>query len=151
MGKPNSSNAFTFMFNSLKRKWKPQGPWQLIDLPNDFYIVKFHLHDDMNVALCGGPWILAGQTLVVQKWRPDFDPNVEKINRMAVWVRILGLPVRYFKEFPMTCIGKILGDVVKIDKFTLSQARGKFGRLCIEIDLTSLCFLLLRQKVLLMG
>ncbi|KAK9938790.1 hypothetical protein M0R45_015510 [Rubus argutus] len=48
MGKPNSSNTFTFMFNSLKRKWKPQGPWQLIDLPIDFYIVKFHLHDDMN-------------------------------------------------------------------------------------------------------
>ncbi|PRQ46431.1 hypothetical protein RchiOBHm_Chr2g0089011 [Rosa chinensis] len=67
-------------------------------------IVKFTLESDLNVALCGGPWILAGQTLVVQKWRPNFDPNNEKINNMAVWVRILGVPVRYFKDYTLKVI-----------------------------------------------
>lgn len=55
MGKPNVNNAYTFMYSGLKRKWNPQGPWQLIDLPNDFFIVKFHLESDFNIALCGGP------------------------------------------------------------------------------------------------
>ncbi|KAK9944324.1 hypothetical protein M0R45_009897 [Rubus argutus] len=54
---------------------------------------------------------------------------------MAVWVRILGLPFSYFKECTLNNIGNLLGTVVKIDKLTLAQARGKFGRLCIEIDL----------------
>ncbi|PRQ53919.1 putative transcription factor interactor and regulator CCHC(Zn) family [Rosa chinensis] len=135
MGKPNVKNAYTFMHSGLKRKWNPQGPWQLIDLPYDFYIVKFTLESDLNVALCGGPWILAGQTLVVQKWRPEFDPTNEKINNMAVWVRILGLPVRYFKDYTLRVVGKVLGTVIKIDKLTLAQARGKFARICVEIDL----------------
>lgn len=135
MGKPNAINAYTFMHSGLKRKWNPQGPWQLIDLPNDFYIVKFHLESDFNIALCGGPWILAGQTLVVQKWRPEFDPNTEKINHMSVWVRILGAPVRFFKDKVLKLIGKILGTVIKVDKLTLAQARGKFARICVEIDL----------------
>ncbi|PRQ45579.1 putative transcription factor interactor and regulator CCHC(Zn) family [Rosa chinensis] len=89
----------------------------------------------MNNALCGGPWILAGQTLVVQKWRPDFDPMNEHIGKMALWVRILGLPVKYFKDYAVAKIGKVLGDVVKVDKLTIGQARGKFARVCIEIDL----------------
>lgn len=89
----------------------------------------------MNIALCGGPWIIAGQTLVVQQWRPEFNPYVDKISRMAVWVRILGLPFHLFKEFTATKIGKTLGNVVKIDKLTLAQTRGKFARICVEIDL----------------
>ncbi|KAK9939900.1 hypothetical protein M0R45_016580 [Rubus argutus] len=54
---------------------------------------------------------------------------------MAVWVRVLGLPVEYFKDSTLTTIGKLLGSVVKVDKLTLAQSRGKFGRLCVEIDL----------------
>ncbi|KAL6218937.1 hypothetical protein ACLB2K_012144 [Fragaria x ananassa] len=75
MGRPNSTNSFDFMLRGLRRKWQVKGRWQLIDLPNDFFIIKFNLEEDMNTALCVGPWILVGQTLSVRKWRRDFDPN----------------------------------------------------------------------------
>ncbi|XP_024163697.1 uncharacterized protein LOC112170583 [Rosa chinensis] len=132
MGKPNSTNTFDFMLRGLRRKWQVKGGWQLIDLPNDFFIVKFNLEEDMNYALCGGPWILAGQTLIVRKWTPDFDPMNEVIGKMALWVRIFGLPVKFFKDYTMAKIGKILGAVVKVDKLTIGQARGQFARVCIE-------------------
>lgn len=135
VGKPNTTNALKFMSDSLRRKWKLQGPWQLIDLPNDYFVVKFQLHEDMNTALCGGPWIIAGQTLVVQQWKPEFNPFSNEITTMSVWVRIVGLPLRFYKEFTMRKIGRIIGSVIKIDKLTLSQIRGQFGRLCVEIDL----------------
>lgn len=89
----------------------------------------------MNTALCGGPWIIAGQILVVQQWKPDFNPYSNKITTMVVWVKIIGLPLRYFKDFTMRKIGRTLGTVVKIYKLTLGQSRGNFGRLCVEIDL----------------
>lgn len=135
MGKPNSDNAYKFMFDGLNRKWVTKGPWQLVDLPNGFFAVKFQLFEDMDYALCNGPWIIAGQTLVVQKWKPDFDPVVDTISRMAVWVRILDLPVKYYKEFTLKQIGGLIGPVVRIDKVTLAQTRGKFCRLCVEINL----------------
>lgn len=135
MGKPNSENAYKFMFDGLNRKWVTKGPWQLVDLPNGFFAVKFQLFEDMDYALCNGPWIIAGQTLVVQKWDPNFDPLVDKISRMAVWVRILDLPVKYYKEFALKTIGGLIGPVVKIDKVTLAQTRGKLCRLCVEINL----------------
>ncbi|KAK9944852.1 hypothetical protein M0R45_010398 [Rubus argutus] len=54
---------------------------------------------------------------------------------MAVWVRIMGLPVEYFQDFALKSVGKPLGEVVKINKLTLAQSRGKFCRICVEIDL----------------
>lgn len=55
MGKPNSENAYKFMFEGLNRKWVTKGPWQLMDLPNGFFAVKFQLFEDMDYALCNGP------------------------------------------------------------------------------------------------
>ena len=136
MGKPNSTNTFDFMLRGLRRKWQVKGGWKLIDLPNDFFIVKFNLEEDMNHALCAGPWILAGQTLTVQKWSPEFNPVTDVIGKMALWVRICGLPVKYFRDFAIPKIGKIIGEVVKVDPITLGQARGKFARICIEVDLS---------------
>ncbi|XP_062019300.1 uncharacterized protein LOC133735880 [Rosa rugosa] len=136
MGKPNSINTFDFMLKGLRRKWQVKGGWQLIDLPNDFFIVKFNLEEDMNYVLCSGPWILAGRTFIVRKWRPDFDPVNEVIGKMALWVRICGFPVKYFKDYTVANIGKVLGDVVKVDQVTIGQARGKFARVCVEIDLS---------------
>lgn len=54
---------------------------------------------------------------------------------MSVWVRILGVPIRFFKDMILKLIGKILGNVVKVDRVTLAQSRGKFVRVCVEIDL----------------
>ncbi|KAL6122978.1 hypothetical protein ACLB2K_075501 [Fragaria x ananassa] len=90
----------------------------------------------MNDILCGGPWIIAGQTLTVRKWNPGFDPMTDVIGKMAVWVRICGLPVKYFRDFAVEKIGKILGEVVRVDPVTIGQARGKFARLCVEVDLS---------------
>ncbi|XP_024200319.1 uncharacterized protein LOC112203614 [Rosa chinensis] len=90
----------------------------------------------MNHALCGRPWILSGQTLVVQKWRPDFDPMIANIGKMALCVRICGLPVKLFKNYTIAAIGKIFGTVVKVDQVTIGQARGKFAHVCIEVDLS---------------
>ncbi|KAL6205272.1 hypothetical protein ACLB2K_022534 [Fragaria x ananassa] len=78
---------------------------------------------------------MAGQTLIVRKWSPDFDPMTDVIGSMALWVRICGLPVKYFKSYAVEKIGKILGNVVRVDPITIGQARGKFARVCVEVDL----------------
>lgn len=99
MGKLNTENAYKFIDGAFKRKWKIKQPWQLIDIPNGFFIIKFQLFEYLDYVLHSGPWIIAGQTLVVQSWRPNFDPLAEEISRMAVWIHILGWPVTYFREF----------------------------------------------------
>lgn len=109
---------------------------QLINIDHDFYTVKFDLKADKEFVLTGGPWIIAGQYLTIHKWRPGFVPATEVITRMAIWVRILGVPIEYFNVWAMRMIGSLLGKLLKIDVNTNSQYRGKFARICVEIDVT---------------
>lgn len=39
----------------------------MFDLPNDFYLVKFKSQEDYDVALTGGPWVIAGSYLNVMR------------------------------------------------------------------------------------
>ncbi|KAM2625660.1 hypothetical protein TB1_032494 [Malus domestica] len=64
------SHTYNFLLNMLRQKWQLKGGMQLIDIDHDFYIVKFDLEEDKEFVLTGGPWIIAGQYLTIQKWRP---------------------------------------------------------------------------------
>ncbi|KAJ6684536.1 hypothetical protein OIU79_014813 [Salix purpurea] len=83
MGKPLT---FNFLRDRLLRRWQLKGPMTLIDLENNFFIVKFLLEEDMK-----------------------FDV-LEKI-------------------------GNLIGLTVKVDPCTMSQSRGKFARICVELDI----------------
>ncbi|VVA38223.1 PREDICTED: reverse mRNAase [Prunus dulcis] len=53
---------------------------------NDYFVVKFELEEDMEFVLTGGSWIIAGQYLLLHKWRPGFCPATAHITRRARWI-----------------------------------------------------------------
>lgn len=55
---------------------------------------------------------------------------------MAVWVWFAGLPIEYCDEKILDFIGDRIGRTIKVDKNTLSVERGKYARLCVEVDLS---------------
>ncbi|CAL8134633.1 unnamed protein product [Prunus armeniaca] len=99
----------------------------LIDLENNYFIVKFLLEEDMQYVITGGPWQIAAQYLVTQQWKLGFNPKEECVTHMTAWVRINGLNVEYFPFNVMGEIGNLIGHTVKVDPLTMSQARGKFA------------------------
>lgn len=54
---------------------------------------------------------------------------------MAVWVHILDLPVKYYKDFTLKKIGSLIDPVVQTDRVTFAQTRRKFCRLYVEVNL----------------
>ncbi|CAL2252936.1 unnamed protein product [Prunus armeniaca] len=132
MGRPLS---YAFLRTRLLQKWDLKGPISLIDLENNYFIAKFLLAEDMRYVLSGGPWQIVGQYVVTQQWKPGFNAKEEKITHMTAWVRINGLNMEYFRSDVMEKIGNLIGTTVKVDAHTMSQARGKFARVCVELDL----------------
>lgn len=47
-----------------------------------------------------------------------------------------GLPIEYYDQCVLTFIGNRIGKAIKVYKNTLSRERGKYSRLCIQVDLT---------------
>lgn len=54
------SHTYNYLRDRLQQKWSLKDDWKLIDLVNDYFVVKFDMEDDMNFVLTGGPWIIDG-------------------------------------------------------------------------------------------
>lgn len=51
-----------------------------------------------------------------------------------VWIRLLGLPKRYYSDCLIRAIGQTIGPVVKLDVHTVSACRGRFVWLVVCVD-----------------
>ncbi|KAK5842393.1 hypothetical protein PVK06_004743 [Gossypium arboreum] len=53
---------------------KPSKPFRLMDVENEYYLVRFQDKDDYEMVLAEGPWVVFGHYLTVQRWTVDFNP-----------------------------------------------------------------------------
>ena len=51
-----------------------------------------------------------------------------------VWIRFNALPIEYYDVEVLKEIGEAVGKVLRIDTHTTSEARGRYARLCVQID-----------------
>lgn len=134
--------SLKFLKDRLEKMWKPKGRMSVLDLEDDYFIVQFSQLDDYLYALHEGPWLVADHYLVIQRWRPEFDPSEDAFNKVAVWVRVPKLSVEYVNPKCIWRLGNVIGKTLKIDVNTLNTnnglarvERGRFARICVEIDL----------------
>ncbi|KAI9117729.1 hypothetical protein K1719_011144 [Acacia pycnantha] len=92
--------------------------------------------DDYMEALVGGPWVIADAYLNVARWRPEFNPKNERIESVVAWVRLPDLPAPLFDKKFLLNLGNSIGKAIRLDIHTAQRARGKFVRMCVELDLT---------------
>ncbi|KAL8150574.1 hypothetical protein V2J09_020382 [Rumex salicifolius] len=126
--------GYMYLRRKLQQKWGPKGQFLMADIGNDFYVVKFTNMDDLKFVLSQGPWLIGDNYLTIQRWRPNFIAEEEKLQFIAAWIRIPNLSMEYFDSGVLTMIGKHVGRVLKIDKTTAMGERGRFTRLCVEVD-----------------
>ena len=124
------------MQSRLLRLWKTKEKFTVRDIGNDCFVVSFLCEEDMEYVYLEGPWMLADHYLVVQRWQPNFDPLDENYHRkIAAWIRIPVLPLEFFNAESLHMIGNLVGKTLKVDSRTYLTERGKFARICVELDL----------------
>ncbi|KAK3204391.1 hypothetical protein Dsin_018437 [Dipteronia sinensis] len=106
IGRPHMLN---FMINKLTQKWSLLGHWQLIDLGEGYFVARFQMKDDLDYVLTSGPWVIANQYLVTQRWRPNFVPGEDTIHSMPIWVPLSKLPMEWMDSDLLWSIGGMLG------------------------------------------
>ncbi|KAJ9141371.1 hypothetical protein P3X46_031913 [Hevea brasiliensis] len=101
--------------NRLKDLWKPVGEFQIMELENDYFLIKFRVKEDYIKALSEGSWVIYGHYLTVQPWEDSFLTAVPYPNNVTVWVNFPGLPIKYYHKSTLRAITSVIGYAVKID------------------------------------
>lgn len=127
--------SYRLLSQRLSDMWASNNRLEMIDLEDGYYVVRFYSKEDYEYALENGPWVIQGHYLTVNKFHPGFFPSAAMPSSTLVWVRIPRLPLELFNENFLMRLGNKLGKAVKVDHNTMLSARGKYARVCIEIDL----------------
>jgi hypothetical protein len=128
--------GFNLMKDRLKNLWRLAGGFEIMDVDNGFYMVKCERLADREKIMSNGPWMLFDHYLAVARWTPDFASPHAKIEKTLVWIRFPGLNLVYYDESVLLGLASVVGTPIKVDTNTLKVERGRFARICVEIDLT---------------
>ena len=127
--------GFHYLHSKVVSLWKPVGRLDCIDLGHDFFLMRFGLVEDHKNVIKGGPWFIGGHFLTVRAWEPNFKPANALCNMVAVWIRLPKLPFEYYDPGVLREIGNAIGPVLRVNSNTASEARGRFARICIPVNL----------------
>jgi hypothetical protein len=119
----------------LKKVWNFAKGFELMDVGHGFFMVKFNQEMDRMKVMNGGPWMILDHYLTVRTWSPSFVSTTAKIDWTLVWARIPDLNVVFYDEIFLLALASALGTPIKVDMNTVNVTRGKFARICIEVDL----------------
>ncbi|KAJ4838324.1 hypothetical protein Tsubulata_043031 [Turnera subulata] len=133
LGRPIGYKALKTKLQSM---WKTEGLFRLIDMENDFYVVRFRSNADYIHALTEGPWTIFGHALCVQPWSPGFRETTGKVEQDVVWVRFPDLSLNRYHSRILKVMGNLIGKAVKVDYHTEKTQRGKFAKMAVVVDLT---------------
>ncbi|KAL4366987.1 hypothetical protein GQ457_05G012790 [Hibiscus cannabinus] len=103
--------GYQSLLNRIHALWKPSGDLQLIDLENNYFLVRVEDPRDYERILTEGPWTIYGSYLTVQPWSRSFSTSEKHPSRVVVWVRLPGLPYRYYSKALFRRIAAIVGEV----------------------------------------
>lgn len=127
--------GFKVLENELHRDWVEAGASKIIDMPQGYFLIMFKKEEDYRRALFEGPWKVADHYILVQRWRLSFMANAQWEKKIAAWINVPGLSMELFNDQFLWRLGSLLGTMLKIDYVTSTQERGKYARICVELDL----------------
>ncbi|CAN0857464.1 hypothetical protein LINGRAHAP2_LOCUS6757 [Linum grandiflorum] len=130
------SVGYYHMVNRLTTLWRPSQEVDFVDVGHGFYIAKFQDREDALRVLSGGPYSVAGSYVMLRQWTPQFIPAEASLDILVTWIRIVGLPLEYYNDDGIFAITKKVGAPIRIDRQTSLVSRGKFARVCVELDLS---------------
>ncbi|KAJ8769482.1 hypothetical protein K2173_002972 [Erythroxylum novogranatense] len=118
--------GFAVLRNQLQMQWKLRGKMKMVDLDNEFFLVKFQEEGDYFRVLTEGPWVVFRQVIAVQRWSPSFRPSQAAVSRVVVWVRIPKLRFSHYHPRILSALGDLIGSTVRLDEETMLANCGKF-------------------------
>lgn len=110
--------------------WGLQWGYELIDIENGFFLARFFSLEDFMKVLEGGPWWLWVTTSPLLSGGRTFVPP-----QRGFPPRFPELPIELFDEEVLTYMGDAVGKTVRVDETTMAASWGRYGHVCVEIDL----------------
>ncbi|XP_074318879.1 uncharacterized protein LOC141655711 [Silene latifolia] len=116
----------------VHRIWGKHGIDKVFFLPNGIFLVRFKEMKDKDEVLNAGYHMFDNKPLIVKPWQEDIDLLKEEVKVVPAWIRIHGLPLKFWGTC-LPSIAGLVGPYVKSDAATTNKTRLGFARTMVEL------------------
>ena len=106
-----------------------------INLSYGFSLVRFFSKEYLERVIKRGPWFIGDHFLSLRSWEPFFKPSTVNVSLIAIWIKLNEFPIELYETELLREIGESIGKVLRINSHTAMEARDRYARLCIQIDI----------------
>ncbi|KAI9110195.1 hypothetical protein K1719_018637 [Acacia pycnantha] len=95
--------------------WRPKDPLKIIPVNSGYYIVSFSNKEDREYAFQEGPWMIEDHYLILQRWRPSFNPWKADLQcNITAWIRLRNISFEFYNIDSLHIIGNMIGKMIKV-------------------------------------
>ncbi|XP_074312967.1 uncharacterized protein LOC141648312 [Silene latifolia] len=116
----------------LKRIWGKYAIDKISFLPNGVFWARFQTAEMQQAVLGSGYFLFDNKPLIIRPWQPDIDLEKEEIKSVPAWIRLKGLPLKFWGQ-SLPKLANLVGKYVKSDAATESKTRLGFAGLMVEL------------------
>ena len=98
-----------------------------------WFSLRFARADHTNWVL-SSYWHFEHASVLLKRWTPLFDLDIEKIGIGPAWIRLLGLPLQYWSKYIFQRIGNVIGSYMDYDKSYHHTSMMAYSRILINLD-----------------
>lgn len=73
--------------------------------------------------------------MIVKPWRPEKEMNKITAENVPIWIKLIGLDLKYWRQVTLTKIAGLVGKLVKADAKTTMKERLLYARVLVEVQL----------------
>jgi hypothetical protein len=117
--------------------WKQYGEVEVFSLENGMYIFRFSDEATYNEVMEARIWHVANKPLILRKWLPGMQVLNLTLTSIAVWVKLLHLPLEFWNPTCLSHVASGVGRPLYDDTVTEEQKTLGFARVLVEIDTKS--------------
>lgn len=100
-------------------------------IPKGFFIAVFREETVRNKILNQQNWVFGVAHLYLQPWQPNFDPVSLAMYKEPIWIRLYNLPMEYWGDSSLECIGRSLGTLLVVDEEIIENDSYLYARIKI--------------------
>eukprot|EP00253_Pinus_taeda_P031855 PITA_31855 len=98
-----------------------------------YYTFNFETKEDKDLIFRNGPYFMDSKGLYLNHWTLDFNPEMDVLSAVPVWVRLPHLPLHCWGDESVKSIRNAVGKY--IDRCKPKENMHACAKICVEVDL----------------
>ncbi|XP_019263742.1 PREDICTED: uncharacterized protein LOC109241455 [Nicotiana attenuata] len=95
-------------------------------------MVRFYSNEGRTKAIEGGVQIFDRKPVIIKPWKPEMEITNVTVEKVPIWIRLVGLDLKYWGQAALTKIAGLVGKPVKADTATTRKEKVMYARVIVE-------------------